>query len=140
MRPFHADRADVVRAARRLLGTRLRPMLFKQIPTRSLGTGAGPVWTWMPYRPPARRRAAVFVTDLGLATPLPDELPAAEYEWAELFADLRSRGVVPVVLSPYRPERASARLRRRAVIVQWDRGLTERAVRQPVRARLRRPR
>jgi hypothetical protein len=140
MQPFHADRADVVRAARRILGVRLSPKLFKQVPTRPAGAGAGPVWTWRSFQPPARRRAVVFVTDLGLATPLPDGLPAAEYEWAELFADLRRRDVVPVVLSPYRPERASARLRRRAVIVQWDRGLAERAVAQAVRARVQRPR
>ena len=139
MQPFDADADDLVRAAHWLIGgVRLRTMRFRQVPTRPAGAGSGPVWMWTAYRLPPRRVPVVVVTDLGVAAPLPDGVPAAPFEWAELFDHLTRRDVVPVVLTPYRPARVPAVLRRRALVIQWDGGLSPRSIAGMVRARLRR--
>ncbi|WP_432837607.1 hypothetical protein [Dactylosporangium sp. CA-092794] len=139
MQPFDADADDLIRAAYRLAGgAHLRTVRFRQVPTRPAGAGTGPVWTWTAYRLPPRRVAVVFVTDLGVSAPLPDAVPAAAFEWAELFDHLARRDVVPVVLTPYRPARVPAALRRRALIVQWDGGLAPRSITGMVRERTRR--
>ncbi len=138
MRPFDLDADDLIRAAYRLVGgVRLRTTRFRQVPTRPAGTGTGPLWTWTAYRLPPRRVPVVFVTDLGIAAPLTDAVPAALFEWAQLFEHLAGRDVVPVVVTPYRPARVPAALRRRALILQWDGGLSPRSIAGMVRRRLR---
>jgi hypothetical protein len=138
MQPFAADQADVTLAAQRVLGRgALRVEKFRQIPTRPAGSGTGAIWTWRPYRLPAPRTSIVIVTDLGLARPLPDTVPAAPSEWIELFAALAAREIVPVVLLPYPPARLAAELRRHAAILYWERHTEPRRVRWLVRSRLR---
>jgi hypothetical protein len=139
LQPFAADRADVVRAARRVVGRgALRVLNFRQVPTRPAGAGLGPVWTWRPYRLPLPRTPVMVVTDLGLAAPLTDAAPAAPFEWAEFFDALAKREIVPVILLPYAAARAPAALRRRAVVVTWDRDARAQRVRWMLRNGLRR--
>jgi hypothetical protein len=136
MQPFQADQADVVSIARRVVGRDLVVLNFRQVPTRPAGAGPGPVWTWPRYHWPARRAPVLLLTDLGLSRPLPDAVAAAPVEWTRFLRSLAARAVVAVVLLPYVPRRVPAALRRRAVLVHWDRATRVRQVRPELRRRL----
>jgi hypothetical protein len=137
MAPFEADQDDVVAAGHDVVGRgALRVERFRQIPTRPAGSGTGAIWTWRRYRLPPPRTAVLFVTDLGLARPLPDTSPAAPSEWLELFTALARREVVPVVLLPYPPSRVPSALRRHAAIIYWERHTSPRRARWLVRRRV----
>jgi hypothetical protein len=119
MEPFAADQERLVTEILRIVGEDLVDVLsFRRTP--AIGCGSGPLWTWKPYQTPRTILPLVVISDLGAGGSAVSADRANEGEWKAFFDGLPAQLPV-VVLNPYPPRRWPRALRRRAVILQWDR-------------------
>jgi hypothetical protein len=119
MEPFAADQERLVGDIKRIVGHDLVDVLsFRRTPAH--GCGSGPLWTWKPYQRPRVLLPLVAISDLGLGGPPVSVDRGSEADWAAFFDSLPAQLPV-VILNPYPSRRWPAALRRRVVILQWDR-------------------
>ncbi|WP_143049944.1 hypothetical protein [Asanoa ishikariensis] len=124
MRPFRRDQADVVAAARAVVGVGSSSVrYFADAPLRGIGPGRRAGWT-PGYSPPAAGTAVLLLTDLGIGGDRLSLERASVPEWLRFLRLVGRAGCRPVALVPYPPERWPSRLRALCPMLTWDRDVT----------------
>jgi hypothetical protein len=132
MEPFARDQAYLVDEIRRAMGEELTTVFhFRDNPLRE--AGAGPLWTWGPYRPPNPGTPALVLTDLGIGGPAIHPDRSTEEEWLTFARQLAERSCPLVVLVPYPERRWPRRLAQEIILLSWDRTTTVGTVARKIR-------
>lgn len=119
MAPFREDQAELVRAARRLVGkASVQVLRFDGTPLR--GVGPGTRRRRDPWRPPPEGTPVIVVSDLGTAMTYTSSA-ALPSEWRAFAEAAHGAGCPTVALTPCRAERIPATLRAVMAVVEWDR-------------------
>jgi hypothetical protein len=131
MTPFLGDTQQVLDAIARMAGPDgLDVLRFAVSPLHDPGAGAGPIWTWRPYRPPTAAQPILVLSDLGAWAPASDRAEV-EASWVRVATEARGAGCPMVALAPVPADRFGRRLHAALPIVSWDRSTN---VRQAVAA------
>lgn len=120
--PYRPDQQKVIADLRLLLPPdRVQILRFAGTPLR---TGPGTPHTWRAYVPPAAGTTVLVLSDLGLCRG--EELfeAAPLSEWIEFAERVHRAGARVTALVPYEARRWPAVLRKRMILVPWDRPTT----------------
>jgi hypothetical protein len=132
MLPFTADRVQLLKALRRVVGADRTPMA-RFVGTPSRGCGGSRRDRWKPFEP-APGRPVVLATDLGIAR---TSDAASQDEWLVFLRRMQAAGCRVTAFIPYPPVRVPSPLARFVTIVFWDRatspGQVARIARRAVR-------
>jgi hypothetical protein len=121
MLPFLRDQKRLQDAVSMLTGPDgLELVHFARTPLDSPGAGAGPLWTWRPYRPPLPGQPVLVLSDLGALAPVIERSDVDE-AWCRFAALLGEAGCPVVALVPAPLRRLSPRVRSAVAVVPWDR-------------------
>jgi hypothetical protein len=128
LKPFARDCRSLIASIRGVVGREQTSLFqFRGCPTHRTETMTGDV---VPYRPPARGTPVVLITDLGIGErPLSRYWASAE-DWDAFLGTVRNSRCPLIAFVPYPPHRWPHFLRRKAVVIQWDRTTTAGGIRQ----------
>ena len=129
MVPFARDREQILSRIRAVVGPdRTEVHRFEGVPSRGVRSQARAKLE--PFEPPPNGTPLLILSDLGIgSSPLGLEQVETS-EWLHFIELARRAGCRVVALVPYTQARWPRALRRRMVLVQWDRHTTARAVLQ----------
>jgi hypothetical protein len=136
MVPFLDDQNSLVERIRYLVGpARTRVLRFAGSPLNDDGAGPGGMRTWKPWAPPTPTRPVLLLTDLGICKGGEPHERANVAEWLEVVHVTHTAGCPLVALVPFPQQRWPEALQEVLPILQWDRQLSLRDVRQRLQKR-----